>query len=338
MKKAGLNFYTPNRVEGLSLINGPHIMTGELALRCYDARNLMKNAVIASAMTIDVLHVSREVLDPLVHELRMYPGQRAVAENVRRITVDSTIKEFDWGAVPDSYSLQCTPQILGPALDALAYVTHQVNIEMNAASDDHLFLEKERVCLSAGHVHDQPIAMAADFLSIAMTEVTSLSERHVNRLLNPAFSGLPAFLVEGEGLITGLASAQHTAASLVSENRVLSHPGVVDSISISADRKDHVSMGPIAVRKLRQIIANVAAVIAIEMLCAAQAVDFRKPRKPGRGSRAAYRAIRKVVTRLEDDRPLYPDIQRITKLVLDGSIVKAVERATGPLSVGDYPY
>jgi histidine ammonia-lyase len=250
------------------------------------------------------------------------------------MTVDSTIDASGGGTVPAAHSLQCTPQILGPALDALAYVAERARIEMNSAADEHLFLARERIHLRGGHVHAQPIALAADFLSTATAEVASLSERHVNRLLNPALSGLPGFLVEGEGLITGLASAQHTAASLVSENKVLAHPRVVDSISISADREDHVSMAPIAVRALREIVSNTAAVIAIEMLCAAQALDFRKPRKPGRGARAAYRAIRRAVSRLESDRPLYPDIRTVTKLVLDGSIVKSVERAVGALSMG----
>ncbi len=338
MKKARLDFLIPNHREGLSLINGPHIMTGELVLCCYDARNLLKNAIVASAMTIDALHVSRYAFDPRVHALRSYPGQCAVAENIRILIEGSMISRDTEDHVPDAHSLQCTPQILGPTFDALSYVTHLTQIEMNASAEDILFFADEKVYLSGGHVHGQPIAMAADFLSIAMAEVASLSERHINRLLNPALSGLPGFLVEGEGLITGLVSAQYTAASLVSENKALAHPGVVDSISISADREDHVSMGPVSIRKLRQIITNTTAVIAIELLCAAQAFDFRKPQKPGNGTRAAYRKIRKEISHLEYDRPLYPDIQKTTELVEEGAVVKAVERRVGPLVSGEYTY
>lgn len=338
MKKARLDFLTPSHREGLNLINGPHIMTGELALCCYDAQNLLKNAIVASAMTVDALHVSRCVFEPRVNALRPYPGQGAVAENIRILIEDSTISRDAVANVPDAHSLRCTPQILGPTLDALAYVTNQTQIEMNASAEDILFFPDDKLYLTCGHVHGQPIAMAADFLSIAIAEMASLSERHINRLLNPALSGLPGFLVEGEGLITGLVSAQYTAASLVSENKALAHPGVVDSISISADREDHVSMGPVSIRKLRQIITNTTAVIAIELLCAAQALDFRKPQRPGKGTRTAYRKIRKVISHLEYDRPLYPDIQKMTELVEEGAVVKAVERRVGSLVTGDYSY
>ena len=335
LKKAGLDSITLNHMEGLNLINGTHVMTGGLALSCYDARNLLRNAMVASAMTIDVLRISRGVLAPLIHELRPHPGQGAVAENIKRMADQSTIGERETGGVPDAFSLQCSPQILGPSLDALTYVNRQAQIEMNAVTDEHLFFAGDKTCPSGGHAHGQPIAMAADFLAIAMAEVASLSERHINRLLNPALSGLPGFLVEGEGLITGLASAQQTAAALVSEHKILTHPGVVDSISISADREDHLSMGPLSVGKLRRIISNTATVIAIEMLCAAQAIDFRKPLRPGRGTRAAHRTIRSVVSHLDNDRPLYPDIQKVTQLVEDGSVIRAVERAVGPIGLGD---
>lgn len=337
MKKAGLDLISLSRMEGMSLMSGTHLMTGGLALCCFDTQNLLKNAMVASSMTIDALRVSREAFESPIQALRPYTGQGAVAENIGRLTDESTIGEHEAGPVPDAYSLQCTHQILGPSLDALTYVTRQAEIEMNAVSDDHLFFTDEKVCRSGGHAHGQPIAMAADFLAIAVAEAASLSERHINRLLNPALSGLPAFLVDGEGRITGLASAQQTAAALVSEHKVLTHPGVVDSISISADREDHVSMGPVSVSKLRRIICQTSTVVAIEMLCAAQALDFRKPQRPGRGTRAAYRTIRKVISHLDNDRLLYPDIQRIMELVADGSVVKAVERAVGPVELEDIP-
>lgn len=333
MKKAGLDCITPNRLEGANLINGTHVMAGGLALCCVDARNLLTNAMIASAMTIDALRVSRDALGASVQALRPYRGQGAAAEAILRVTAGSTIGEHERGPVPDAYSLQCTHQILGPSLDALAYVTRQIEIEINAVSDDYLFFAEKKTRRFGGHAHGQPIAMAADFLAIAVAEAASLGERHVNRLLNPALSGLPAFLVDGEGPLTGLAAAQQTAASLVSGHKVLAHPGVVDSISISADREDHVSMGPVSVGKLRTIISQTTTVIAVEMLCAAQALDLLRPRRAGKGVRAAYRTIRSHIPRLDNDRPLYPDIRNIEDLIDGGAVVRAVERAVGPLEI-----
>jgi len=338
MKKAGLKPVTLTFKEGLGIINGSQMMTGELALRCYDADNIMKNAIIASAMTIDALQSVRRAFDSRLHAVRPFPGQIAVAENVRRLTADSEIMARHPGKVQDGYSLRCTPQVLGPSLDTLAYVKRQVLIEMNSATDNPLFFPKDKIHLAGGNFHGQPIGMAADFLAIALSEVANLSERHTNRLLNPVLSGLPDFLVKGKGLNSGLMVAQYTAAALVSENKVLSHPGVVDSISLSADQEDHVSMGPISIRKLKEICRNVAIVIAIEMMAAAQAFGFRKPLRPGRGTRTAYRQIRKVVEHLECDRSLHPDIRKITELIHAGTIVKAVERVVGTINLGDFPY
>ena len=173
--------------------------------------------------------------------------------------------------------------------------------------------------------------MAADFLAIAVSEVADLSERHTNRLLNPVLSGLPDFLVEGNGLNSGLMVAQYTAAALVSENKVLSHPAVVDSISVSADQEDHVSMGPISVRKLNEVLKNVWTVIAIEMMSGAQAFDFRAPAKPGKGTRVAHEKIREVVMHLEDDRPLHPDIKAIREILTDYSLLASVESEVGDI-------
>jgi len=172
-----------------------------------------------------------------------------------------------------------------------------------------------------------------DFLAIALAEVASLSERHTNRLLNPALSGLPDFLVEGKGLNSGLMVAQYTQAALVSENKVLCHPAVVDSISVSADQEDHVNMGPVAVRKCREVLKNVAAVISVQLLCGAQALDFRKPKRPGKGVLAAYEVIRRRVPFMEHDRPLYPDIEQVLELVRSQEILDAVENTIGPLEL-----
>ena len=333
LKKAGLKPVELTFKEGLGLINGSQMMTGQAALILYDVEILLKNALVASAMTVDALRALPKPFDKRVHEVRPFHGQRLVAEQMRRLLEGSEILTKGKGKVQDAYSLRCIPQVLGPTIDAYRYVKEQIEIELNSAADNPLFFPEDKITLAAGNFHGQPVAMAMDFLGIALSEVASLSERHTNRLLNPVLSGLPDFLIQGKGVNSGLMVAQYTAAALVSENKVLSHPAVVDSISVSADQEDHVSMGPIAVRKCQEILKNVQVVVAIEMLCAAQALDFRKPLKPGKGAAAAYRTIRKEVTFMEKDRPLYPDINKVAKMVREGSIVKAVESVVGQIKV-----
>ena len=226
-----------------------------------------------------------------------------------------------------------TPKVFGPPLDTIEFVRNTVTIEMNSASDNPLFFGEDGEYYAAGNFHGQNVGLAADYLCIAMSEVANLSERHTNRLLNPVLSGLPDFLVEGKGLNSGLMVAQYTAAALVSENKVLSHPASVDSISVSADQEDHVSMGPIAVRKCTEILKNVRAVLAIEMMCAAQAFEFHEGRRPGKGTAVAYDLIREKVAPLINDRVLYPDIEAIRQLVEDCSILEAVEAEVGPIAL-----
>jgi len=227
--------------------------------------------------------------------------------------------------------MRCTPQALGPSFDTLEHVRKMVHIEANSAADNPLFFPDEQQYFAAGNFHGQPIGMAVDFLCIALAEAADLSERHTNRLLNPVLSGLPDFLVQGNGLNSGLMVAQYTAAALVSENKVLSHPASVDSISVSADQEDHVSMGPIAVRKCGEILRNVRAVLAVEMMCAAQAFDFYPGKRPGKGTKVAYDLIRSKVPMLKDDRVLYPDIEAIRQLIESNAILEAVEAEVGPL-------
>jgi len=317
--------------EGLGLINGSQMCTSGAALHLQDARRLLKNAFIASAMTIDALKGVTSAYHPKLHGARPFRGQNVVAANLRRLMEDSEILAEKSGKVQDGYSMRCTPQVLGPSVDCWHYVRDQIETEMNSTADNPLFFPDENLYLAGGNFHGQNVGMATDFLCIAMSEVADLSERHANRLLNPALSGLPDFLVEGKGVNSGLMVAQYTAAALVSENKVLSHPSTVDSISVSADQEDHVAMSPVAVRKCGEILQNVGAVLAIEMYCAAQAFDFRKPRKPGRGGRIAYELIREHVPFLERDRVLYPDINRIADLVRSNAIVEAVEAEIGEI-------
>ena len=333
MKRAGVKPTDLTYKEGLGLINGSQVMTAGTALLVYDAERILKNAMIASSMALDALRAVERAFHPLVHRIRPYPGQNAVAGNLLRLFDGSEIMANKSGKVQDGYSMRCTPQIMGASLDALEYVRRIVSIEMNSAADNPLFFGEEGEYFAAGNFHGQGVGMAADFLCIAMSEVANLSERHTNRMLNPVLSGLPDFLVEGKGLNSGLMVAQYTAAALVSENKVLSHPASVDSISVSADQEDHVSMGPIAVRKCTEILKNVRAVLAIEMMSAAQAFEFHEGRRPGKGTAVAYDLIRSKVPRLVDDRVLYPDIEAIRQMVEDCSILDAVEAEVGPLNL-----
>jgi histidine ammonia-lyase len=331
MDKAGIKTWVLESKEGLGLINGSQMMTAVGGLALHDAELLLKNAQIASGMTIDVLRSVMKAYDARLHGIRPFEGQNEVAANLRMLFEGSEILANISGKVQDAYSLRCTPQVLGPSKDAMKYIRQQIEIEMNSGADNPLFFPKDKVHLAGGNFHGQPIAMVLDFLAIALSEVADLSERHTNRLLNPTLSGLPDFLVEGKGLNSGLMVAQYTAAALVSENKVLSHPASVDSISVSADQEDHVSMGPIAARKATEIVKNVGTVIAIELMCAAQAMEFRKPLKPSKANRLVLKEIRKVVPKLVDDRVLYPDIKNITELVRSNKLVDIVEKNIGKL-------
>ncbi len=331
MAKAKIDPVKPTYKEGLGLINGSQMVTSGSGLILQDARRLLKNAFIASAMTIDALKGVPTAYDSRIHASRPFNGQNVVARNLRELMADSEIIAEKSGKVQDGYSMRCTPQVLGPSVDCWYYVREQIETEMNSTADNPLFFPDDNAYLAGGNFHGQALGMAIDFLCIAMAEVADLSERHSNRLLNPALSGLPDFLVDGQGLNSGLMVAQYTAAALVSENKVLSHPSTVDSISVSADQEDHVAMSPVAVRKCKEILKNVGAVLAIEMYCAAQAFDFRKPLKPGRGTRVAYDVIRQHVKFLEKDRVLYPDVNKIAELVRNSTILDAVEAEIGEL-------
>ncbi len=333
LAKAGLKPVDLSYKEGLGFINGSQMLTGEAALRLVDARRIIKHALIASAMTIDALKGVAGAYDARLHALRPYRGQNAAAAALRKLFAGSAIMADKSGKVQDGYSMRCTPQVTGPTIDAWYYAREQVEIEMNSVCDNPIFIPGDEAHLAGGNFHGQPVGMVMDFMAIAMSELADLSERHTNRLLNPALSGLPDFLVEGRGVNSGLMVSQYTAAALVSENKVLSHPATVDSISVSADQEDHVSMAPIALRKLKEIQKNVAVVIAIEMNAAAQAFDFRKPLKPGKGTGAAWRVIREHVPHLENDRVLYPDINKIADLIWEGSILKAVEDEVGEIEL-----
>jgi histidine ammonia-lyase len=322
--------------EGLALINGTQVMTAIGVLAVHDAVRLSKTADIACAMSLEVLMGSNSEFDPHIHQVRPHPGQVATADNMRRLTADSGIIASHEGCarVQDAYTLRCAPQIHGASKDAVAHARRVLDIEINSTTTNPLiFTDIEDIRLG-GNFHGQPVAMAADYLSMGLAELGSVSERRIERLVNPQLSELPAFLVRNGGLNSGYMLGQYCAAALVSENKVLAHPACVDSIPTSANKEDHVSMGTIAMRQAREILANVEAVVAIELLCAAQAYDLvcgERRLEAGRGTREAYAVIRRHVPFLEADRDLYRDIETMTAVLRSGDIVAAVEAAVGRL-------
>lgn len=330
---AGLSPVEPTYKEGLAFINGTQLMVGQMCLILNDTRDLIKNGIIASAMSLDALNTVMKPFDERIHALRPHKGQIKVAKHLRNILKGSEILANPSGKVQDGYSMRCTPQALGPTIDLWHYARETIETELNSVVDNPIFFPDEMDHIGAGNFHGQPIGIAADVLKIGMSEICDLSERHVNRMLNPALSGLPAFLVEGAGMNSGQMVAQYTAAVMVSENKVLSHPASVDSISVSADQEDHVSMGPIAIRHLKEINYNTVGVLAIEMMTAAQALDFRKPMKPGAGPSIAHDLIREKVDFMEEDRSLHPDIKAVSDLIRSGKILKAVEEELGEMEI-----
>ena len=320
--------------EGLALVNGTQAMTAIGSLAIWDARNLVKLTDIAAAMSLEVLMGSRTEFDPRIQQARPHRGQALSADNMLRITGGSEIisSHKDCSRIQDAYTLRCSPQVHGASHDAIDYTTAVLETEMNSSTGNPLIFNDSGQFLLGGNFHGQPVALALDFAAMAVAELANISERRIERLVNPMLSGLPAFLVKDGGLNSGFMIAQYTAAALVSENKVLAHPACVDSIPTSANKEDHVSMGTIAARKLRRIVANAENVIAIELLCAAQALDLFTNMKPGRGTLAAYETIRQVISHLEKDRVIAEDIEAIRKIMRDGSIVGAVEDTIGPLN------
>jgi len=328
LEKCGLKPLRLEAGEGLALINGTQVMTAIGGLATYDALRLSKMTDVSAALSLEVLMGSRTEFDPRIHHVRPHPGQAAAADNMYRITQNSEIisSHKDCSRIQDAYTLRCSPQVHGASKDAISYAKNVVETEMNSATNNPLILPESGEFLLGGNFHGQPIALAMDFLCMAVSELANISERRIERLVNPDLSGLPAFLVSDGGLNSGFMIAQYAAASLVSENKVLSHPACVDSIPTSANKEDHVSMGTISALKCREVVKNTEDVIAIELLCGAQAMDLFTNMKPGVGTLAAYRVIRKAVPHLEGDRILSKDIATVKRLVQSGKILKAVEK------------
>jgi histidine ammonia-lyase len=351
MAAAGLRPVLLEAKEGLALINGTQAMTAIGTLAIHDAYVLYSSSQIACALTVQALRGIVDAFDPRIHELRRQKGQSHCAASIRRLLADSqlTTRQGDL-RVQDAYTLRCIPQVHGASLDALEYVRGIIERELNAVTDNPLIFpnpsgmyvsqetDKRDIdpgdILSGGNFHGQPIALAMDFLAIACSELANISERRIERLVNPALSeGLPAFLTTSGGLNSGFMIVQYSAASIVSENKSLCHPASVDSIPSSANQEDHVSMGTIAARKASSIVSNAQRVIAMELAASCQALDLRAIQmgiptimhRLSPKTAQAYRIIRSVVERLDGDRVMYPDLDAVYSLVADGSISDCCE-------------
>lgn len=331
LAKAGLEPIDLASKEGLSLINGTQFMTAMGIVFGLRARRLMRMADLVAALSVEALRGSDQPFLPQIHELRPHAGQKTAAANMYAAMQGSTITDSHrWcDRVQDAYSLRCAPQVHGASRDALEHALRTFQIEAQAVTDNPLVFPEEDLLRSNGNFHGQPCAISLDLMAIAVAEIANISERRIERLVNPTMSGLPAFLVAEGGLNSGYMIAQYTAAALVSENKVYTHPASVDSIPTSAGQEDHVSMGNHAGLKLLPVLENAERVLGIELLCASQGVDFLAPRKPGRGTGALYAALRERVPYLDADRILNDEIELATSLVTDPAFIAEVEAAGG---------
>ena len=317
--------------EGLALLNGTQLMAGIGALAHHDALRLALTADVVGAMSLEaMLGTGAAFAEPLV-AARPHPGQVAAAAHLRALLAESEIGASHADSahrVQDAYSLRCMPQVHGAARDALAELERVLRVEINSATDNPLVFPSGEV-ISGGNFHGEPLAMALDYATLAVAELASISERRTARLVDASLSGLPAFLSERPGVESGLMIAHYTAAALVNELQTLAHPASVDTIPTSANQEDHVSMGATSALHLGEAVGHAEHVLAIEALCAAQGLDFRKPMRPGAGVAAAHAAVRARVPHLEADRPPAPDIATLAELIRAGGVLAngATQRA-----------
>jgi len=324
---AGLEPIALAAKEGLALLNGTQFSTANALVGLFEAEALLRAALVAGALSTDAARGSDAPFDPRIHMLRRHRGQTETADALRALLAGSAIRASHLigdKRIQDPYCLRCQPQVMGAVLDILRQAAATLAIEANSVSDNPLIFPETDEALSGGNFHAEPVAFAADMIALAICEIGSLAERRVAMLVDPALSGLPAFLTPKPGLNSGFMIAQVTAAALVSENKQRAHPASVDSIPTSANQEDHVSMAAHGARRLQPMAENAFAVIGIELLAATQACEFRRPLASSAPLEAAMTRLRKDVARLEADRYLHPDIVAATALVRDGAIVAAV--------------
>ncbi len=318
--------------DGLATINGSNMTAGMGALELFDADRYIKGSEIAAALTLEVLNANMAAYDERIHRVRGYAGAITCAENIRRLTEGSEMLKQPGKKVQDAYSLRSTPQVVGGAKDALAWARRMFETELNGVGDNPLFFPEDKAYLTGANFQGTPLALALDLVGSAVTMIAVLVERRTNRLLNRNLSvGLPAFLTKGAGMFSGLMLTQYTQGMLICENRILSAPAATGSIPAAADQEDFVSMSFTSALKMARILDNAWYVVAIELMAGAQAVEFRPPLQLGKGTKAAYEVVRRVVPKLEEDRPLQYDINRLAAVVRSGELLGAVEAVVGPL-------
>jgi histidine ammonia-lyase len=319
------------------MVNGTHATASLLALAAWDANIIMKSIDVIAAMALEALRGRSAAYDLRIHRLRPYPGQIKCVKNINGLTAGSKLLDSRPEIVQDAYAYRCTPQVHGACRSALAYVNDIVNVELNAVTDSPLVFDdgNKLALLSGGNFHAEPLGYAADTLGLTMSGLGTLSERRGYRLTVASLSrGLPSYLIDNPGINSGIMIAQYSAASLASENKVLSHPSTVDSITVAEDQEDHVSMATTAARKVRWIIANVARICAVELMCASQALDFRFREENtdhvmGKGTSAALHAFREIIPFMQEDKILSDDIEAAKDFILSRKLIQAVETALG---------
>ena len=332
MKKAGIPLIQLQAKEGLALINGDTFMAGMGALEIYDALQIAKLSEIACAMTMEAIEVVLQALDEKIAQARRFEGQIIAARNLRRLMDKSEILARPSQRVQDAYSIRCAPVILGASRESLMWIKRQFETEINAAQDNPLIFIDTKEVLSGGNFHGQPICMPLETMAQAIQEYANSSEIRQERMNNPYYSKiLPAFLIESGGLNSGFMMPQYASAALVNENKILCYPGIVDSIPVSAGQEDDCSMGTNAALKIQRILRNTRYVLAIELLLACQALDFKKGKRPGKGLRAVYALIRKDVPYIKEDSIMYTYVEKIFQLICKEKIVRMVEEAIGLL-------
>ncbi len=307
--------------EGLALLNGTQFMSALGFLLHARGERLLRNAIAAAALSLEALQAFTAPFDDRLQQARPHPGQVAVAGQIRELLAGSGLVDTIAEDVQDAYSLRCIPQVLGPAHEALGALARTLEIEINSATDNPLVFEDGTV-LSGGNFHGEVLGLALEAAAMALAEVGSIAERRIDRLLTSPGRGLPLFLVKEGGINSGLMLLQYTAASLVSENRILAHPALIDSIPTSGGKEDHNSLAPLSGRKGLRIIDNLERIVAIEYLCAAQALDLRNPCPLAPATREVYDRVRQVVAPLAQDRYLAPELHRLTRAVAAGEVIR----------------
>jgi histidine ammonia-lyase len=319
--------------DGLALINGTSVMLALGCLALVEAKKLVKLADIISCLTLDAVRGTASAFDMRISQLKPQPGQVDVSWNLLKIINGSEIihSHKDDGKVQDPYSLRCIPQVHGACRQTLRHTEEVLAIELNSVTDNPLVFVDTGDVISGGNFHGEALALTMDYLAMGLAEICNIAERRVEKMMNPHFSDLPAFLTKNSGLNSGLMIAHVTMAALASENKYLCHPASVDSIPTSTDKEDHVSMGVTSGRKLHEVVSNVQHCLAIELLCNTQGLDFLRPLKTSPPLEKVYTLVRKHVEPIDDDRVFHKDIENLTRLIKTSEILKEVESITGEL-------